>query len=123
MDPVDPSRAIDFNTVIIAGVRGCGKTGTLWEEVKTVKLLFAGFLLAASMIAAPADDAKKTPAEAKDPVCGMTVDTKTSDKAEYKGKTYYFCSKDEKETFLKTPEKFVPKDGGKETAKETKKKS
>jgi Cu+-exporting ATPase len=46
--------------------------------------------------------------EVKDPVCGMMVDPKTTtDKAEYKGKTYYFCSRDEKETFLKSPEKYV----------------
>jgi len=55
-----------------------------------------------------ADAPKKTTTEVKDPVCGMMVDTKTTtDKADYKGKTYYFCSREEKETFLKSPEKFV----------------
>lgn len=54
-----------------------------------------------------ADTPKKT-TEVKDPVCGMMVEPKTAaDKADYKGKTYYFCSKDEKETFLKSPDKFV----------------
>ena len=54
-----------------------------------------------------ADPPKKT-TEVKDPVCGMMVDPKTTtDKADYKGKTYYFCSREEKETFLKSPEKFV----------------
>ena len=45
-----------------------------------------------------------------DPVCGMTIDPKTAEaKYAYKGKTYYFCSKDDQETFVKTPDKFVEK--------------
>ena len=44
----------------------------------------------------------------KDPVCGMDVDPKTAAaKSEYKGQTYYFCSKGCKATFDKSPEKFV----------------
>lgn len=62
---------------------------------------FGGALLAADK------KPSKEAAQAKDPVCGMVVDTKTAEKATYKGKTYYFCSKDEKETFEKTPEKFA----------------
>lgn len=53
--------------------------------------------------------------EVKDPVCGMTVDPKTAQKSVHKGKTYYFCSKEDKETFEKSPEKYVQKE------KETKK--
>jgi YHS domain-containing protein len=62
--------------------------------------------------AAMAEDKKPAKEEprAKDPVCGMTVDIKTAEKTKYKGKTYYFCSKDEKETFEKTPDKFVGPD-------------
>jgi YHS domain-containing protein len=62
--------------------------------------------------AALADDKKadqKATKEVADPVCGMTVDPKTAEKADYKGKTYYFCSVDEKQEFLKSPEKFLPK--------------
>jgi Cu+-exporting ATPase len=44
-----------------------------------------------------------------DPVCGMTVDPKTADKSVYKGKTYYFCSRSEKQQFDKTPEKYLAK--------------
>lgn len=45
---------------------------------------------------------------AKDPVCGTEVDEKKSDtKAEYKGKTYYFCACGCKEAFEKEPEKYV----------------
>lgn len=44
----------------------------------------------------------------KDPVCGMDVDPKTAAaKSDYKGQTYYFCSKGCKATFDKNPEKFV----------------
>lgn len=46
----------------------------------------------------------------KDPVCGMDVDPKTStEKSEYQGKTYYFCSGGCKKTFDKEPQKFVAK--------------
>ncbi len=44
----------------------------------------------------------------KDPVCGMDVDPKTAaGKSEYKGQTYYFCSKGCKASFDKNPEKYV----------------
>lgn len=44
----------------------------------------------------------------KDPVCGMTVDPKNAaGKSEYKGETYYFCSKGCQAQFDKNPEKFA----------------
>jgi Cu+-exporting ATPase len=44
----------------------------------------------------------------KDVVCGMPVDPKSAaGKSEYKGKTYYFCSKGCKALFDKDPEKYV----------------
>jgi len=43
-----------------------------------------------------------------DPVCGMDVDPATAAaKSDYKGKTYYFCDKNEKAQFDKDPEKFL----------------
>ena len=42
-------------------------------------------------------------------VCGMTVDPKIAAKSEYKGVTYYFCSKDDKKTFDAAPDKFTTK--------------
>jgi YHS domain-containing protein len=45
----------------------------------------------------------------KDPICGMMVDPKTSEKASYEGKTYYFCSRDERVLFEKDPAKYVKK--------------
>ncbi len=41
------------------------------------------------------------------PVCGMDVDVKTDPKSVYKGKTYYFCSDDDKKTFDSAPDKFA----------------
>ncbi len=46
----------------------------------------------------------------KDPVCGMTMDPKTAEaKYVYKGKTYYFCSKEDQQEFAKSPGKYVKK--------------
>jgi YHS domain-containing protein/putative intracellular protease/amidase len=44
-------------------------------------------------------------------VCGMNVDPATAPKSVYKGKTYYFCSEDDKKTFDALPDKFVKTDG------------
>jgi YHS domain-containing protein len=44
------------------------------------------------------------------PVCGMDVDPATSPKSLFKGKTYYFCSGDDKKVFDSAPEKFVTGD-------------
>ena len=43
----------------------------------------------------------------KDPVCGMEVGSRTTEKATYQGKTYYFCSKADREKFLADPDKYV----------------
>ena len=41
------------------------------------------------------------------PVCGMDVDPATAPKSVFKGKTYYFCSVDDKKTFEAAPDKFA----------------
>jgi YHS domain-containing protein len=44
----------------------------------------------------------------KDPVCGMDVDPRTAtNKSEYKGQTYYFCSSGCKKDFDHQPEKYI----------------
>src|ERR1700719_859803 len=44
----------------------------------------------------------------KDPVCGMTVDpSKAAAKQEFRGTTYYFCSRGCAARFAKEPEKFL----------------
>jgi YHS domain-containing protein len=45
--------------------------------------------------------------KAKDPVCGMEVDTRTRFKTMYKGKIYYFCCEDCKTEFERDPEKYL----------------
>jgi YHS domain-containing protein len=46
----------------------------------------------------------------KDPVCGMDVDPKTAtNKSDYQGKTYYFCSTGCKKAFDKEPQKYAGK--------------
>ena len=43
-----------------------------------------------------------------DPVCGMSVDEKTAPaKADYQGKTYYFCSEECKTTFQQNPSSYT----------------
>jgi len=45
---------------------------------------------------------------AKDPVCGMTVDEKSSRlKMEYRGKTYFFCSPGCLNDFRANPAKYA----------------
>jgi len=58
--------------------------------------------------------------EVKDPVCSMMVDTKTAEKAVYKGKTYYFCSKEDKAKFKKSPAKYIKPDKSKMEGHESK---
>lgn len=63
---------------------------------------------------AVAQDTKKTdekpPKKAADPVCGMMVSTADAPKTDYKGKTYYFCSIDDKKEFDKSPATYIKVD-------------
>jgi Cu+-exporting ATPase len=55
------------------------------------------------------------PRGVKDPVCGMTVDPHTAKhRAEYHGRTYYFCSARCRERFEAEPEKFLSPEQAKE---------
>jgi YHS domain-containing protein len=53
--------------------------------------------------------AKKAPGKAKDPVCGLTVEKDPNLSTNYRGETYYFCSKADMGKFKKEPEKYVRK--------------
>jgi YHS domain-containing protein len=44
---------------------------------------------------------------AKDPVCGMTVDTAKALSSVQAGQTYYFCSATCRDRFVASPEKFI----------------
>ena len=56
-----------------------------------------------------AQQTKKAPEKAKDPVCGLMVDKDPNLSTNYKGEAYYFCSKADLEKFKKEPEKYVKK--------------
>jgi YHS domain-containing protein len=46
----------------------------------------------------------------KDPVCGMEVDPKkATEKSDYQGKSYFFCSAGCKKAFDNEPEKYAGK--------------
>jgi xanthine dehydrogenase accessory factor len=46
--------------------------------------------------------------DAKDPICGMTVEkSKAKHKAEFKGKTFYFCCAGCKQKFEQSPERYL----------------
>ena len=45
--------------------------------------------------------------KARDPVCGLMVEKDPRLAAQYKGGTYYFCSKTDMEQFKRAPERYV----------------
>ena len=52
----------------------------------------------------------KSVAKVVDPVCGMEVaDKKTAPTVTYMGKSYYFCSEEDKAKFVKNPEQYAAK--------------
>lgn len=75
-----------------------------------IPVLAAGFLLGSLAAQEQKKDTKGAPAKVVDPVCGMTIYPKTAaGKTEYQGKTYHFCSRDEKAAFDKEPQKYLAK--------------
>jgi len=56
-----------------------------------------------------AEEVRLASAQAVDPVCGMKVDPKTALSSTHAGKTYYFCSKEDKAKFDKNPGAYVKK--------------
>jgi YHS domain-containing protein len=47
------------------------------------------------------------PEKARDPVCGLMVEKDPNLSAEYRGKTFYFCSNADRNKFLKNPQKYT----------------
>jgi YHS domain-containing protein len=75
---------------------------------RTVVAVILVLVLTATSMTAFAQ-AKKSTEKARDPVCGIMVDKDPNLSANYKGETYYFCSKADMEKFKKEPEKYVRK--------------
>ena len=87
------------------------------DRVEIVKGLEAGERIAVSgnflLDSETRMKAAATMAAVKDPVCGMDVDpAKAAGKSDYKGNTYYFCSRGCKESFDKDPESYLKRPAG-----------
>jgi YHS domain-containing protein len=67
-------------------------------------------LLTLAVLAAPAAEKAKPAVNAKDPVCKMTVDAKSSTVA-VRGQEYRVCSKHCGASLQKDPDKYLEKDG------------
>ena len=52
---------------------------------------------------------KKASGKAVDPVCGMEIETAAAVTATHQGKTYYFCTEDNRAKFLKDPGRYTAK--------------
>ena len=50
------------------------------------------------------NDRIQEPSQARDPVCGMMVDTATAKSTIHNGRAYYFCSETCRNTFEKSPQ-------------------
>ena len=84
------------------------------RTTRLISLLAVAAIVVALGVAAQ----QKADDKAIDPVCGMTVTkAKAAATFEYKGTTYYFCSKGCKESFAKEPEKYLEKKAAKEEPK------
>jgi YHS domain-containing protein len=77
---------------------------------KALVLLVVIAVVAASgsMISQTKHQAPK-PEKAIDPVCGLSVDKVPDLSSTYKGQTYYFCSKKDRDLFKVSPEKYLKK--------------
>ncbi len=55
----------------------------------------------------------KTTTTAKDPVCGMDIETATAaGRTEHRGQTYYFCGSKCKDKFDRDPEQYLGESPG-----------
>ena len=55
----------------------------------------------------PKSAPRPRPEKVRDPVCGLMVEKDPELSAAYRGQTYYFCSKADRDTFKKNPQKYV----------------
>ncbi len=78
------------------------------------RVIFPLAVMALAALLAPVVAMAQAPASAKDPVCGMTVNTADAKySSTHAGTTYYFCSESCKQKFDKEPAKYVAKQGEK----------
>ena len=88
-------------------------------SISAALMLSAALIIATPAVAQKPDTKEPTAAagkktQVKDPVCGMMIDPATAaGKAQYKGKTYYFCSREEKAQFDKSPQTYIKAEASK----------
>jgi YHS domain-containing protein len=68
---------------------------------------FAVLLGFSMLVLGQAKQSNTRPEKARDPICGIMVEKDPQLAAEYKGKTYYFCSNADREKFKQNPQKYV----------------
>jgi YHS domain-containing protein len=76
---------------------------------RVLAIMLIAILAAAITASGQNPQSKQAPGKAKDPVCGLTVEKDPNLSTNYKGETYYFCSKADMEKFKKEPEKYARK--------------
>lgn len=59
---------------------------------------------------------RTSPAKARDPVCGMTVDTATAKSSVHDGRVYYFCSPSCRDKFEASPATYAAKGASRQTS-------
>jgi YHS domain-containing protein len=74
------------------------------NRLRTITFLL---LLGLSAIAFAQDKKAPKPETVRDPVCGLMVEKNPQLSADYKGRTYYFCSKTDRDKFKKSPRKYA----------------
>jgi YHS domain-containing protein len=74
------------------------------RSIRITALLAMAVLLLGTMLAL-----SQKKGQVQDPVCNLWVDKVAELSAEYKGETYYFCSKRDKDLFKANPSKYIKK--------------
>ena len=70
------------------------------------RIFVVGFIAILEKFAQAAGQAKKGE-KVRDPVCGLMVEKDPELSAAYKGNTYYFCTKADRDEFKKNPGRYV----------------
>lgn len=83
---------------------------TIMKKRRAIIIVFITLLGLSALMFGQAKNAKPRPEKVRDPVCGIMVEKDPNLAAEYKAKTYYFCSKADRDKFRKSPEKYVKAD-------------
>jgi uncharacterized protein len=70
-------------------------------------VIFVVLLGLSGLVLGQARKSNLRPEKVRDPVCGIMVEKDPQLAAEYKGKTYYFCSNADRDKFKQSPQKYV----------------